>query len=117
MSTAEWLTAVALAVATGSAVALVVTRTRLRRVEGRVRSLEARLAREVEPAVAAAREDARAAATTARSAAARVGIAEPPPRVPLEPVAGPVVRAVAIGAGASRALARLARPRARRRSG
>ena len=115
MSTSEWLALGAFVVAVASSAALVATRVHLRRVESRVRSLETRLAREVEPAVAAAREDARTAATTARRAATRVGIEEPPPRVLLEPVAGPVVRAVAISAGAGRALARLARPSARRR--
>jgi hypothetical protein len=114
VSTAEWLASGALLAGGAATGAFAVTRARVRRLEARLRVVEQRLTRDVEPAVVAAAEDARAATRTARDAAARVGIEEPPPRVPLEPVTGPVVRAVALGAGAGRAIARLARPRPRR---
>jgi hypothetical protein len=88
-------------------------RRHVSRLEARVHHLETRLATEVAPSVKAARADARNAAATARRAAEAAGVAEPPPRVPLEPVTGPMVRALALGAGARRTLGRLARPRRR----
>jgi hypothetical protein len=96
----------------GAATLLLVRRTRradrrIRRLEDEVRTLTAR--------VDGVGHDARAAAMTARRAAAAAGV-DDPPRVPLEPVTGTVVKAVAFSAGARRALARLADPRARRRS-
>jgi len=80
---------------------------RIRLLEDEVRSLAAR--------VDGVGHDARAAAMAARRAAAAAGV-DDPPRVPLEPVTGKVVRAVAFSVGARRALARLADPRVRRRS-
>jgi hypothetical protein len=87
---------------------------RARRADRRIRGLEEEL-RTLTVRVDGVDTDARAAGMTARRAAAAVGIDEPP-RVPLEPVTGRVVKAVAFSAGARRALARLADPRARRRS-
>jgi len=104
------MAAVALVVVGVLAIALVRTRTRLVGVEARTHALEDELHRRVEPDVAAARAEARDASVTARRAAAAAGIDDPPPRLPFEPVTGPVVRAVAFGAGARRALARVAAP-------
>lgn len=114
MSTAAW-------VATGAGLAIVAlavviarTRSRLVQVEARTRALEARLAGELEPAIADAHNEARAARLTARRAATAAGVDEPPRRLPFEPITGPVVRAAAFGAGARRTLVRLAAPRRRR---
>lgn len=116
MTTATVLAIVGLGGVIALAGALVATRARLYRLEARVRSLDARVADEIAPAVDAARQDARVATATARRAASAAGIEEPPARVPFEPIVGPVVRAVALGAGAGRALHRLTRPSIRRRS-
>ena len=113
MSADAALAIVALVVTGAVGFRLVRLRAHVHRLDTRVHSLETRLATEVAPSVKAARADARNAAATARRAAEAAGVPDPPPRVPLEPVAGPVVRAVALGAGARRALARLARPRRR----
>src|SRR5690349_21477869 len=107
MSTAGWLAAVALVAVGVLGVMLPVTLRRTRAVEARLRRLEARVTNEVEPAIEAATTDARVAGQRARDAAAQVGLAEPAPRLPLEPVTGPIVRAVALGAGAGRVLTRL----------
>jgi hypothetical protein len=94
------------------AVALVRTRARLARVEARTVELEAHLQRRIEPDVAAARAEAHDASVTARRATAAAGIDDHPNdrelRLPFEPVTGRVVRAVAFGAGAKRAIARAA---------
>jgi hypothetical protein len=92
---------------------LIRTRARLARLEVRTAQLEARLDDEVTPALRDARGDAREARATARRAATAAGVDEAPRRLPLEPVTGPVVRAVAFGAGARRTLVRLATPRGR----
>lgn len=79
---------------------------RLTALEGRVARLEREVHDDVVPIVDLARresEEARAAARQARSA---VGIEDPPPRLAGERVTAPVVRAIAFGAGARRALAR-----------
>jgi hypothetical protein len=104
------LAAAALVTTCVLAVALVRTRARLARVEASSRRLEDVLRREVEPALAATRRDVAAAAATARDAAVAAGVAVAPPRLPFEPVAGRVVRAVAFGASARRAVARMASP-------
>ncbi len=100
--------------------ALVRTRARLADLEARTRDLDDLVRARVEPDLAAARAEAREAATAARRATVAAGVPESPPRLPLEPVTGPVVRAVAFGAGARKALARAANPirgrRALRRS-
>ena len=113
MSIATWL---ALGVAAVLCVAMLRTRARLARVEDRTRLLEQRVCTDLEPAIAEARTDARRAATVARDAAVAAGVAQPLPRLPFEPVTGPVVRAVAFGAGARRAIARVAAPPWARRS-
>jgi type II secretory pathway pseudopilin PulG len=84
---------------------------RLARADTTARALEQRLAA-VERSSAQALDTARDAAALARRAS---GAAEPAPRVVLEPVTGPLVKAVAFGAGARRAVARLARPAGGRR--
>lgn len=102
-------------VATG-ALGLVCGRTtrRIRRLEDEVASLEEQLGA-ARAAAEGARADAADASVLARRAALAAGAEEPPPRLPLEPITGRVVRAVAFGAGARQALARAAaRPWARR---
>lgn len=101
------VSAVAIGMGAALAVALVATRARLRRIEDRTRCLEERLAA-AEPAIADVRAEAAAAGRVARRAADATGVGEPPPRIVLEPLTGPVVRAVALGAGARRAITRLA---------
>ncbi|HUV10123.1 MAG TPA: hypothetical protein VMX12_04035 [Acidimicrobiia bacterium] len=110
MGTATVVATIA-AVAVGAlGLSLAVTRTHLRRLEGRVRQMEGRVA-EDEAAIAAAHGEARAASRTASRAARAAGVEMEPARLPLEPVSGRVVRALAFGAGARRALTRLASPR------
>ena len=111
MTAATWIAVGAGVLAVVLAVILVRTRARLVRVEARTARLEARLVDEVGPAITDARGEARAARATARRVASAVGLDESPRRLPLEAVTGPVVRAVAFGAGARRTLARLATPR------
>ena len=110
MTTTTVLSAVALTAAGGLAVVLVRTRVRLVRVEGRIRDLEEHVRGRVDADVAAARAEARDASRTAQRASVAAGVDEPPPRLPFEAVTGRVVRAVAFGAGARRALARAATP-------
>jgi hypothetical protein len=110
MSIETSLAVASLAAAAALALALVRTRRRLARVEARARRLEDLVSTELEPGIAAARQDARAATTVARDAAAAAGVAPASPRLPFEPVTGPVLRAVAVGASARRALARVAAP-------
>jgi hypothetical protein len=111
MSTTAWVAAGAGAAIVVLTVALVRTRARLVALERRTRALETRLAGELEPAIADARHEARAARLTARRAASAAGADEPPRRLPFEPITGPVVRVAAFGAGARRTLVRLAAPR------
>ncbi len=94
------------------AVVLLITRARLERLEVRVRAVEDRVV-EDEAAIAVAQGEARAASRTARRAARAAGVELEPARLPLEPVTGRVVRALAFGAGARRAITRLATPRRR----
>jgi hypothetical protein len=110
MTTATFLSAVALTAAAALAVALLRTRAHLTRVEGRTRDLEEHVRGSVDADVAAARAEARAASRAAQRASVAAGLDEPPRRLPFEPVTGRVVRAVAFGAGARRALARAATP-------
>jgi hypothetical protein len=88
------------------------TRRRLARLEERTRAVEQVVHAELEPGVAAARAEAHMAVAAARDAAIAAGAKPTPPRLPLEPVTGPVVRAVAFGASARRALT----PRRKQRS-
>jgi len=112
MSTATTVATIALVVGVGLGVLLVGTRSRLRRLEARIREMEHRVDDD-EAAIVAAQGEARAASRTARRAARAAGVELEPARLPLEPVAGRVVRVLAFGAGARRALARLAGPRRR----
>jgi hypothetical protein len=111
MTTAMSITALMVAVA--AVLSGLVLRVRLRRAEVEVRALARRVA-EAEAHASAAASDAVTALGVARRAAAASGVAEPPPRLVLEPITGPVVRAVALGAGARRALGRLTRRTTRR---
>jgi len=115
MTTAEVLGAAACVGVVALAVALFVGRARVMRTNERVHRLE-REVFELRAAVEHTRADVQTAEATARRAAAAAGVEEPPARVAFEPIAGPVLRAVAIGAGARRALSRLARPASRRRT-
>jgi hypothetical protein len=82
------------------------TRRRLRVTEHRLARLEDQL-----PTLDAATRDAVETARAAETLARRPGTAAPPdpPRVVREPLTGRLVKAVALGAGARRAVTRLAR--------
>jgi hypothetical protein len=112
VSTATLVAAVALLGA--GVLGLVHARTRrvLARLEERMRVLEQVVRADLEPGVAAARADAHTAVAAARDAAIAAGARPAPPRLLLEPVTGPVVRAVAFGASARRVLT----PRRKQRS-
>jgi hypothetical protein len=104
---------VAIALAVVALLAVVVCALGWRRTAGRLATLERRVATveremqtEVMPELDRSRRDSEAAVFAARRATAAVGIEEPPPRLAAEPVTAPVVRAVAFGAGARRAIAR-----------
>jgi hypothetical protein len=117
MSTATLLAAVALGAVVVLSCALVRISAHLRALEASTARLDDDLHARVEPDVAAARAEARDATTLARRASVAAGVDEPPPRLPFEPVTGKVVRAVAFGAGARRAIARATAPAwSRRRS-
>jgi hypothetical protein len=100
------LAVVALLAAVVCAVGWRRTADRLTRLEGRVVALEREVQTEVLPELDRSRRDSEAAVFAARRATAAVGIEEPPPRLAAESVTAPVVRAVAFGAGARRAIAR-----------
>lgn len=104
------VSAIALGVGAVLTAALVATRTRLRRVEDRSRQLEQRLS-VAEHAIVDARAEAAAAGRVARQAARATGVDDPPTRIVFEPLTGPVVRAVALSAGARRAITLLTRSR------
>jgi hypothetical protein len=100
---------VVLAVAVGVfAGALWRTSARLRALTARTSRLEDHVHTRIEPDVATALAEARDAGVTAKRASLAAGVDEPLPRLPFEPVTGRVVRAVAFGAGARRAIARAA---------
>lgn len=80
---------------------------RVTRLETRVAGLEREVHRDVLPALDRSQRESETALSTARQAAFAAGIEEPPPRLAAESVTGPVVRAVAFGAGAKRAIARM----------
>jgi hypothetical protein len=82
------------------------TAERLARLERRVATVEREVHTEVMTELDRSRRDSEAAVFAARRATAAAGIEEPPPRLAAEPVTAPVVRAVAFGAGARRAIAR-----------
>ena len=106
MAVAITLAVVALLTAAVCAVGWRRTADRLSRLEGRVATVEREVQTEVMPELDRSRRDSEAAVFAARRATAAVGIEEPPPRLAAEPVTAPVVRAVAFGAGARRAIAR-----------
>jgi hypothetical protein len=106
MTVAITLAAMALLAAVVCALGWRRTADRLARLEGRVAAVEREVQTEVLPELDRSRRDSEAAVFAARRATAAVGIEEPPPRLAAESVTGPVVRAVAFGAGARRALAR-----------
>jgi hypothetical protein len=103
VSQATIVAVVALVAAGVLAVATVRARRRLARLEARTGALEHTVRDDLEPGVAAAAADARAAA---RDAAIAAGVKPAAPRLPFEPLTGPVVRAVALGASARQVLAR-----------
>jgi hypothetical protein len=109
VSTGGWIVVGLLA----AAVVLVAWRAlrveaRLRTAERRITALDAEVRERLAPDLADVRSQARAAASEARKAARAAGVEEDPPRLAWEPVTGPIVKALAFGAGASRAVARLA---------
>ena len=88
-------------------------------LERRVVGLEREVHDDVVPTLDLTRRESEEAYAAARMATHAVGIEDPPPRLAGESVTGPVVRAVAFGAGARRAFARFAAdvtPMARTRS-
>ncbi len=112
------LAVVALAVGAAGAAGWRASVRRVARLEARVSVLERELRRELLPALDRSTRASGEALDAARRAARAAGIEEPPPRLAAEGVTGPVVRAVAFGAGAKRALARMTadlvpRPRTR----
>ena len=106
MAVAITLAVVALLTAVVCAVGWWRTAERLARLERRVATVEREVHTEVMPQLDRSRRDSEAAVFAARRATAAVGIEEPPPRLAAESVTAPVVRAVAFGAGARRAIAR-----------
>ena len=84
------------------------TGRRLRSLEARVARLDREVRQDLVPALDRTRQESEAAVAAARQARRAVGIEDPPPRLAGEALTGPVVRAVAFGAGARRAIARIA---------
>jgi hypothetical protein len=81
---------------------------RLSALEARVGRLDREVHDDLVPTIDLTRRESEEAYVAARMAKQAAGIEEPPPRLAGEAVTGPVVRAVAFGAGARRALARFA---------
>jgi hypothetical protein len=108
MAVAITLAVVALLAAVVCGVGWRRTAERLARLERRVVAVEREVQTEVLPELDRSRRDSEAAVFAARRATAAVGIEEPPPRLAAESMTAPVVRAVAFGAGARRAIARFA---------
>lgn len=102
------LAVVALVVATGALLGWWRAARRLSAVEARVARLDREVHDDVVPTLDLTRRESEEAYVAARMAKHAVGIEDPPPRLAGESVTGPVVRAVAFGAGARRALARFA---------
>lgn len=100
---------VALVGAAGCALGWWCTAARVRGAERRLARLERELHDRVLPGLDEARRESAAAAVAAGQAARAAGIEAPPPALAAEAITGPVVRAVAFGAGAHRAVTRLAR--------
>lgn len=104
--TADLALGTALAALSLAALTALVARRRVARSELRTAALESRMNVLLQE-LGATRVLAQSAGTTARRAAVAAGVEEPAPRLALEPLTGRVVRAVALGAGARRAVARL----------
>ena len=81
---------------------------RVGELEARVRDLEREIHDSLAPMLERARRESEEAFAAARAARHAAGIEDPPPRLAAEPVTGPVVRAIAFGAGARRAIGRFA---------
>ena len=99
---------VALVAATVGLVGWWRTARRTAALEARVVRLEREVHDDVVPTLDLTRRESEEAYLAARLAKDAVGIEDPPPRLAGESVTGPVVRVVAFGAGARRALARFA---------
>lgn len=81
---------------------------RLSALEARVGRLDREVHDDLVPTIDLTRRESEEAYEAARIAKRAAGVEDPPPRLAGESVTGPVVRVVAFGAGARRALARLA---------
>lgn len=99
---------VALLVAAVALLAWLQAARRLRAIEARVARLDGEVHDDVMPVLDVTRRESEEAYAAARMAKHAAGIEDPPPRLAGETVTGPVVRAVALGAGARRAFARFA---------
>jgi hypothetical protein len=77
-------------------------------LETRIARLEREVHDDVVPTLDLTRRESEEAYVAARMAKHAAGIEDPPPRLAGEAVTGPVVRAVALGAGARRAIVRFA---------
>lgn len=84
------------------------TARRLSALEARVGRLDREVHDDLVPTIDLTRRETEEAYAAARIAKQAAGVEDPPPRLAGESVTGPVVRAVAFGAGARRALARFA---------
>ena len=104
--TADLALGTALAALSFAALTAIVARRRVARAEQRTAVVESRMDTLLQE-LGTTRVLAQNAGTTARRAAVAAGVEEPAPRVALEPLTGRVVKAVALGAGARRAVARL----------
>jgi hypothetical protein len=102
------LAVVALGLAGVAALGWRATARRVAALEARVARLDREVHDDVVPALDHTRRESEEAIVAARQAKRAAGIEDPPPRLAGETVTGPMVRAVAFGAGARRALARLA---------
>ena len=81
---------------------------RLSALEARVGRLDREVHDDLVPTIDLTRRESEEAYAAARIAKQAAGVEDPPPRLAGESVTGPVVRAVAFGAGARRAFARFA---------
>lgn len=84
------------------------TDRRLSALEARVGRLDREVHDDLVPTIDLTRRESEEAYVAARIAKQAAGVEDPPPRLAGEAVTGPVVRAVAFGAGARRAIARFA---------
>jgi Flp pilus assembly protein TadB len=108
VSTATWLAVLALVGVAVCAFGWRRSAGRVARLERRVAALEREVHDDVLPTLDLSLRESEEAVYEARRAARVAGIEEPLPRLAAEPFTAPVVRAVAFGAGARRAVARFA---------